>query len=393
MEVPTLGNAYMLEDLFTQRKPEPAAATGANISRSERPKETKEQRIAREKEQLQTRLASADLDDTRTRVAYVLNQYPTCRNSDSELIIRYWKHFDGDYLYSDGISFDAFRRVTPVSSIVRARATIQNTYKLFKPDEAVSGLRGELEQKVRKRQRAASSAAMPFVHVYSDESGKTDRHYIVGSVWVNDVDVQLLGLQRRLNAWRKQKDWSSEIHFVDIKGHTKTDYIDFFQQAMQSSEYIGFKATILAREDVKKRPTEDAIYSLYYRLAVEGIRHEVESKRFELPRNLMLWKDEDEGSDKLHLLTLRDRMQVECPKQFDNQLNVMGVEAMPSATNVLMMLADVFTGAVNRVVNREPNANRGHKDDVAEAVLSMLGLSPSEPLTDVRRDFVRIIKL
>ena len=44
-----------------------------------------------------------------TRVAYVLNQHPTCRNSDVELAIRYWQIFHPDEIGYESITFDALR--------------------------------------------------------------------------------------------------------------------------------------------------------------------------------------------------------------------------------------------------------------------------------------------
>jgi hypothetical protein len=66
--------------------------------------ESKEQKVAREREQLQSRLAANELDDVRTRVAYVLNQYPTSRNSDVELTIRYWRIFHTDEVGRESIT-------------------------------------------------------------------------------------------------------------------------------------------------------------------------------------------------------------------------------------------------------------------------------------------------
>jgi hypothetical protein len=38
-------------------------------------------------------------------------------------------------------------------------------------------------------------------------------------------------------------------------------------------------------------------------------------------------------------------------------------------------VADLFTGAVNRVLNREAGGERNHKDELAEAILGLLNLS------------------
>lgn len=359
---------------------------------AEASEDQKADQIAWEREKLERRLANGELDDTRTRVAFVLNQYPTCRNSDIDLSIRYWRIFHPEEVGSSSISFDALRVITPMTSITRARATIQNTFGLFVPDEAVSEFREEREGSVRRRQRAAR-ATSPFVHVYCDESGKTDRHYVVGSLWVNDTDEQAYKLFRDLNEWRKSVEWTSEIHFVDATNHRKDAYLDFVRRAMRASEYVGFKAVVLSRDDVKRRPTEDAIFNLYYRLVVDGVQHELDTGRFALPRAVAVQKDEDEGADKLHLLALRDRLRTECPKQFDNQVEIAAVNSLKSSSNVLMQLADVFTGSVSRVVNRSEGAGRNHKDYVAEGVLRLLGADPSDIDRDVTRDFVRIIRL
>ena len=261
-----------------------------------------------------------------------------------------------------------------MTSIARARATIQNDFGLFVADDAVIEFRSELEGSVRRKQRAAGHARTPFVYVYADESGKTDAHYVVGSLWVSDVDEQAFKLGKALNEWRRSLKWNSEIHFAQATRDRKGDYLDFIREAMRASEYVGFKAVVLARSDVRHRPTEDAVFNLYYRLIVDGIRHEVGSGRLALPRNIVVHKDEDEGADKLHLLSLRDRLSVECPKQFDNMADIRAVNALKSSSNVLMQLADVFTGSVSRLLNRPSNAPRNHKDEIAEGVASLLRL-------------------
>jgi hypothetical protein len=137
--------------LFDQPKP---------ISSSLAPTDTpatpsKEENIARQREQLESRLANHELDDVRTRVAYVLNQYPSCRNSDVELAIRFWKLFHPDEVGRESVMYEALRNITPMTSITRARATIQNQFGMFVAEETVLGLRDEREQQVRHKQRAS----------------------------------------------------------------------------------------------------------------------------------------------------------------------------------------------------------------------------------------------
>jgi protein involved in temperature-dependent protein secretion len=56
-----------------EMKHEVAVSAKDKHEQSDKKTETKEERIAREREQLESRLAAGELDDTRTRVAYVLN--------------------------------------------------------------------------------------------------------------------------------------------------------------------------------------------------------------------------------------------------------------------------------------------------------------------------------
>jgi hypothetical protein len=381
------------DNLFEPARAAVSAQAVVSDQQERRPKKSKEERIAEQREQLESRLAAGELDGVRTRVAYVLNQHPTCRNSDVELAIRYWKLFHSDDIGAESITFDALRTVTKMTSIARARATIQNDFGLFLADDAVIEYRSELEGSVRRKQRAAAQAKTPFVYVYADESGKTDTHYVVGSLWVSDVDEQAFKLSKALNEWRRSLKWNSEIHFAQATRDRKGDYLSFIREAMRASEYIGFKAVVLPRNDVRQRPTEDAVFELYYRLIVDGIHHEVDSGRLALPRNIVVHKDEDEGADKLHLLKLRDRLSVQCPQQFDNMVNIQAVNALKSSSNILMQLADVFTGSVSRLLNRPSNAPRNHKDEIAEGVASLLGLDLKAGQPEVRADFASVIRL
>jgi hypothetical protein len=200
---------------------------------------SKAERTAYERDKLEARLASGDLDDTRTRVAYILNQYPDTRNSDIELSIRYWEEFERHALNYDSISFDALFRVTRITSIARARAKIQNEFGLFVSDDQIAERREELAGETRKSQVARRNSR--FVQVYCDESGKSDKNYIVGSVWINDTESQSLKLYGKLNEWRKENGLTEEIHFVEMSSGKAEKYLQFFGVAMEESQYIGFK--------------------------------------------------------------------------------------------------------------------------------------------------------
>jgi hypothetical protein len=370
----------------------PDQAIQPTLSKEERERQ-KLERIAKEKAELEASIARGETDSVRNRVAYLLNQNSELRNSDIELVINFWRTFHSDEVGREHIAYESLRNITAYGTIVRARATIQNTYKLFVSDDAVASHREELENSVRKKQRAASSAVIPFITVYSDESGKTERNYVIGSLWINDADNHSYKLLLKLNEWRKTLEQERELKFTNITRQRVGTYLNLFETVMGLSEYIGFKAVVLARDDVRSRPVEDAIFRLYYELVVKGLQHEADSGRMILPRNVNIFKDQDEGADKLHLSQLGERLRVDCPKVFDNQAQIRQVNTLDSSSHILMQVADIFTGSVNRIVNRQVDGERNHKDEVADGIMRMLKVDPANLTGDITQDFVRIIQM
>ena len=315
------------EDLFAQAEADKSAAA-------------KSLRVELEREHLLRQLGEGLLDDVKVRVAFLLNHYPQTRNSDHELVVKFWKAFHPGLAGDSGINYDSMRQVTPYPSIVRARAKIQNTYRLFLADDAVRIGRVELDEVERKKQRH-DRPGTPFTHIYCDESGKSQDRIIVGSVWINDGAEGVREVFQRLGKWKRDAGMTGELHFKGAFAGTKDRYIDFVREAVSSSEFLGFKAVVVPKLEVSRRPVDEAVFELHYRLVVEGIRHEVRSGRFDLPRALVIHKDKDEGADVLYLKNLRDRLDVECPN-FDNQVVIQAVEGMDSKASILMQLADVL---------------------------------------------------
>ena len=134
------------------------------------------------REQLLHAINSCQLNTIEERVAWLLNHFPKTRDSDIGLQIRYWQNFQPDLFDGGEISVLAYYRLARLTTLTRARATIQNKLKLFQASDEV---------KVRRKQLQASEhknalKKLSNYHVYSvfvDESGKTQDNLIVGSMW------------------------------------------------------------------------------------------------------------------------------------------------------------------------------------------------------------------
>lgn len=331
---------------------------------------SREEKLAREKEQILLRVADARLDTLTTQVAWLLNHYPETRDSDVTLQIQYWKTFEADQFKAGNISVSDLYKLKRLTSIARSRATIQNTHKLFLASEEVRKHRGTLEEKERDKQiRAAGSR--PTYTVYADESGKTSTYLIVGSLWLlNGIESRNIAVD--LANWRSESAFKEEIHFSRISNTNIERYYEILDILYTRSAAISFKAIKLLRSGLSNQ--RSALDDMFYHLVVRGIQHEHSSGRAPLPRNFQLWKDaEGESNDKLFIANLSDKLRKASTTFFLGELFISDIFAIDSKKSELVQLADLFTASVNRIVNS--TGTGGHvKDKFAEALLSKFSL-------------------
>ena len=126
-----------------------------------------------EKQQFLAKITTDDHKHLLTRVAHVLNRYQQTRNSDITLMLKYWEVYHSDaYKAGDAVTPDLLYRLERLTSITRARAKIQNEYRLFKGDEEVRRFRKNNEE-IEKEIQLSTKPDVPTVSIYCDETGKT----------------------------------------------------------------------------------------------------------------------------------------------------------------------------------------------------------------------------
>ena len=135
-----------------------------------RKEETREDKIERERTELLAKLTHSSLSDIRSRVGFILNHYPGTRNDDVALSIQYWKIFNTDLLSGNVVNLGDLYRLTRITSIIRARAKIQNTFGLFMADEETRKKRAQLDEEQRQIQ-VEDMPDIPLISIYCDESG------------------------------------------------------------------------------------------------------------------------------------------------------------------------------------------------------------------------------
>jgi hypothetical protein len=342
------------------------------------PVDEKAKRIAEEREALLSAVSAGLLDTVQERVAFILNHYPGTRDSDVTLQLRYWDVFEHELTSGPSIQKTDLYRLARLTSLTRARAKIQNTYRLFQASTEIQKQRGKLEdeelQKAREQQ-----IDCPALSVYADESGKTDDYLVVGSVWFLHPPDEAKFF-RELYEWKRTEGFENEFHFTDIGPGNVEKYLQFAQFLAGKTSVISFKAVTVARRGVNP---EKALAELYYQLLVKGVHHEDASGRAPLPRAFVLTKDlENESQDKLFLASLDDRLKQAAQTRFNGNLFVDRLNVEDSKGNIVLQIADLFTGSIRRTLKQQPGERP--KDRFASALLSLLGMprGPSAEVTE-----------
>lgn len=182
----------------------------ASLLRSQEKKE----RLERERTTLLSHLTELKLEDVRTKVAFILNQYPTTRDSDTALTIKYWEVFHDDLIGKSSVSFENLYILPKFNSISRVRAKIQNEYRLYQASVPVAERRAELNSEQRESQ-VEDKPKESVVSIFCDESGKSQRYNVVGSLWIND-GYRMFQVFKELSKWKSDENVTKELHFTNL---------------------------------------------------------------------------------------------------------------------------------------------------------------------------------
>ncbi len=266
-----------------------------------------------------------------------------------------------------------------LTSLTRARAKIQNAYRLFQASPAIRKRRGKLSEE--EYQRALDTAPrFPTFAVFADESGKTAQHLIVAGVWFGHAE-ETLRLTRQIGAWRETTGFDKELHFKELDAACDPHYTAALELLLREAASVSFKAISVPREGLQR--VDDALEEMFYHLLVEGVQHEHSTGRAPLPRSLQVWKDlEERGRDKLLLASLKDRVIQAGKSRFNGQLAADEFEAIQSHKFDLLQFADLFAGSLNRLLNGTGTKD-GPKDRFARHLLRAVGM-PHGPTNEER---------
>jgi hypothetical protein len=327
-----------------------------------------------EREKILAAVNSCQLNTMELRVAWLLNTYPNTRDSDIALQIRYWQTFESDRFDGGAISVRDYYRLARLTSLARARATIQNKLKLFQASDEVKKRRKQIEGDELANARKKHANYLRYA-IYMDESGKNSDNLVVGSLWYLN-GTETINAFRLIYDWKLANEHQGELHFQSITEAKLPHYIELVDAILGKIAAISFKAISVPRRGIPN--LQDALLKLAYHLIVRGVEHEHTTSRAPLPRGIQVCKDAEEiGQDKLFAAELADRLRQASRLQFNDNLYVEEFSAETSVENYHLQLADLFTSSVARKLNSDREA-RHAKDKFANYFLGKLGISVSE---------------
>lgn len=331
-------------------------------------------KVEKEKAALLKSLAAGDFSTTRTRVAFILNLYKDTRNSDVTLAIKYWEQFQPELYSNHGILPQNLFRLERFHLIVRARAKIQNEYGLYLADDAIRRHRRRNEEAM-EADVVADAASRGVVQVFADETGKTQRFVTVAAIWVL-AGRAVYEVTQAVRAWQKTSVWANrEIHFAKLGARDADVLQELLNVVVNHRAFLSFKVISYEREG-SRRSVEDIVARLHESMLVRGLEHEVGSARVGLPLAVTVTLDEEPSLDEIARSDLKAAVERRYDEIFEGRASVESVVSVRSHDSVLVQLADLIAGAVNRRLNHV--AERGVKDDMADAIVDAFGLVDRE---------------
>ncbi|MGC0097658.1 DUF3800 domain-containing protein [Ralstonia pseudosolanacearum] len=331
-------------------------------------------KVEKEKAALLKSLAAGDFSTTRTRVAFILNLYKDTRNSDVTLAIKYWEQFQPELYSNHGILPQNLFRLERFHLIVRARAKIQNEYGLYLADDAIRRHRRRNEEAM-EADVVADAASRGVVQVFADETGKTQRFVTVAAIWVL-AGRAVYEVTQAVRAWQKTSVWANrEIHFAKLGARDADVLQELLNVVVNHRAFLSFKVISYEREG-SRRSVEDIVARLHEFMLVRGLEHEVGSARVGLPLAITVTLDEEPSLDEIARSDLKAAVERRYDEVFEGRASVESVVSVRSHDSVLVQLADLIAGAVNRRLNHV--AERGVKDDMADAIVDAFGLVDRE---------------
>lgn len=349
--------------LTDKRIPEQLVLTALEPWVSTRPLEQKREA---ERAALLQALADSKYATIEQRVCTILRDFPETRDSDTALLIRYWKQFQPEVLLEwDPLQLEALFELEKVESITRARRRVQNDLELFQATPRTLALRGEAQMDFLQY-LAAQREDDPEIRFFLDETGNDPQERYTGIGGFCVLDWRQFEMQHAaLVKWRERQGWPETLHFNKLT----TDMAPFLALLAELKKrragllFVGY--ALQAR-----RNKQEMFFHLIAQLLVESLRRAAELGCLNVCRAVTIVKEREDGFDNLYLQELETSLHKLLAREFPGRAYLKAVTPLPKGREVLLECADIIASGMRR---REVFGGTHSKDKVAEAVMNVTG--------------------
>ena len=327
--------------------------------------------------------------NTIDKITYLLWSEPDTRNSDIWLSIRLYKLFYPDYIDNDTIKLDYFFKLPKMYDIQRTRAEVQNTEGLFPAKDEVRQKRVKRESEFYsyyKDKKKKTLRTLPDYCLYLDESGKTDKYFVLAGVLLNgdsDNNSQTLrfnSLKKTLND--KHHLSIKEFKFTEINSRNLAFYKDMVDTVFKEGLPLTFISIIVENKGLKrsteKNKTKDLLQILLKdNLASIIVRATCSSPYASNKAKINITLDKDGcGYDSIEKEMLRQNLDTQLKQQYRYLVELDSLEDTDSKDNVLVQLADLYASSINNVFSevKAESETAKSKKEFAKYLLNHVGL-------------------
>ncbi|WP_163786739.1 hypothetical protein [Myxococcus vastator] len=319
-----------------------------------------------EREALLHALADSRLATIEQKVCRMLRDYPETRDSDTALLIRYWRKFQADTLLDwSPLQLEALFELEKVESISRARRHIQNDLNLFQATPRILALRGDLQMEFNQY-LATRREGDPEIRFYLDETGNEPQDRFTGVAGICVLDWRQFEMQHiALTRWREKQGWPETLHFNKLT-EDPAPYLALLSQLQRRRAGILFSGYALPA----RRNKQEMVFSLISQLLTDSIRHAEQLGCLNTCRAVTVIKEREDGFDNLFLQELKTSLNTHFAREFPGKAYLKEIIPLPKGREVLLECADIIASGMRR---RALNGGRHSKDRVADAVMNVTG--------------------
>ncbi|MFP2897186.1 DUF3800 domain-containing protein [Corallococcus sp. 4LFB] len=315
-------------------------------------------------------LADSNFATIEQRVCLILRDFPETRDSDTALLIRYWRKFQSDILLEwRPFQMEALFDLEKMESISRARRHVQNDLELFQATPRTLSLRGEAQIELHQYLATRHEGA-PELRFYLDETGNDPQSRFTGIGGICILDWRQFEMQHEaLKYWRDKQGWPETLHFnkvtTDIGPYLKL--LAELKKRRAGILFTGYAAPA-------RRNKQEMYIALIGQLVTDALKRAESLGCLNSPRTMTIIKEREDGFDALYLKALEASLHELLARDFPGRVYLEAVTPMPKGREVLLECADIIASGMYR---REVSGGRHSKDVLAEAVMNTAGFEDS----------------